>query len=115
MPYPHVIRLRQPWQVEAADDGAVRWRRHFNWPTGLDDRERLWLLVACPQTEASLSMSLNGRPLVTVRGERGTIEGDATSFLKDRNELVIQLPATSGEMTLGDSVTIEIRLAPLES
>ncbi len=112
MIYPHVIRLRHPWNKEDAEDGTTRWQRKFNRPTGLSERERVWLVLSFSQpTEA---VTVNGRPL-----EAPGLEWDVTEKLDDYNEIVIVTSSTSDRSTAHDDstvveegVAIEIRLAP---
>ncbi len=72
--------------------GRVRFRRHFNKPTGLEDHEQVWLKIN--GVDPSGLVLLNGQPL----GEAGFLPPPAefhlTPLLADRNELVfvVDLP-----------------------
>jgi hypothetical protein len=126
MPYPHVIRLRGPWDYQplmrwrqlagqdwtseaanlpppgkaklpgdwggtlgAAFRGRVRFTRHFNRPTGLETRERVWLIVE--GADARCDVQLNGRALGEVRGYALTAGYDITTMIESRNELAIDV------------------------
>jgi hypothetical protein len=124
--YPHLIRLRGPWECEPltgdpppaarritlpcrwADGGLpgyagqVRFRRRFGSPTNLDDTERVWLTFA--GIEGSATVALNGQPLPF----RADGEYEITTLLRPRNELVVEIdgPETGG---LWGEVALEIR------
>ena len=116
MPYPHVIRLRGPWQyrpltrfdlgplpppgrVELPTDwgatlgdefrGRVRYERSFNPPTHLDPHERVWLVIEGAGARADVS--LNGHPLGTVEGYALASEWDITEGIGRRNVLSIDV------------------------
>jgi hypothetical protein len=64
----HSFRLRDPWQREAQNDGAVRWTRLFHRPTGLEPDDALWLVISGLPEGARVT--LNGQPLAPL--EKGT-------------------------------------------
>lgn len=108
--YPHRIRLRGPWEYEAAGStgrvtlpvaladtplashaGNVTLRRRFGYPGRIDPAERVWLVVEGPANP--LALALNGEPL----GECGAdAEWDVTGRLNARNELRIETAAGAG-------------------
>ena len=110
MIYPHVIRLREPWQRVAAE-GAVSHRRAFNCPTGLDERERVWVVIR--DVPAPGVVSLNGCHVGRLTGGGQLGEFDVTDHLASRNRLAIDVetdnPHATGKL-LGE-VQLEIRLA----
>ncbi|HUY90625.1 MAG TPA: hypothetical protein VMV10_17945 [Pirellulales bacterium] len=152
MPYPHVMRLRGPWEFEvlrsaAADSpgrsapaglsgrvrapcdwsqslglgfrGAVRYRRRFNRPSGLDPHERVWLVVE--GVDAFGAAMLNGRALGQAPGYALPASFDVTEWLSPSNELFIdvelpdELPGGSaalrpGRETLAGGLIGEVRL-----
>ena len=119
MSYPHVIRLRGPWQytplarfddgtlpppgrVELPTDwgatlgdgfrGRVRYERSFNSPSNLDPHERVWLVIG--GADARADVGLNGQPLGTVEGYALSSEWDITAIIGPRNALsiAVELP-----------------------
>jgi hypothetical protein len=105
--YPHVIRLREPWSHFPIEDGE-RYERAFNCPTGLDDREQVWLVVEGLSQEADVSC--NRQRL----GYGKKVECDITAVLALRNVLQIDLPVAKSEDTVSPpgEVRLEIRLGP---
>jgi hypothetical protein len=115
----HSFRLRDPWQCEALEGGALRWSRVFHRPTGLEDDDALWLV--CAGLPAGAIVTFNGQamaPYVScatgvpqVRsGETVTPahtgdtpvahssaptrnEFDVTALLADANRIEIKLPS----------------------
>ena len=55
----HTIQLRDPWRHERATGGGVRWSRVFHRPTGLTERETVWLVVS----DWGVVVELNGQVL----------------------------------------------------
>lgn len=105
MPEPHVIRLRGPWQLIAAEGGKSRlklptsWEafeqdvgcqvqeitlaRHFHRPPRVDEGEPVGLAVQTPHQ--LLTLQLNGQPLTLADRQ------EVTSLVETRNELQITL------------------------
>ena len=79
----HLIRLRDPWEIEAAD-GSVRYQRWFNLPTGLAGAT---VRIAIDQLDPATSVLLNDEPLPALAGSRWTI----TDRLQPRNRIVIEI------------------------
>lgn len=112
----HVIRLRAPWQIEAlaTQPGMVRCVRHFNKPTGLDDGERIWLVIDGPVLPARIA--LNGQAVGQASGlspSGAPTRCDVTSLLAARNRIEIDLMMLEGSdpsAGLGE-VRLEIDLA----
>jgi hypothetical protein len=79
----HSIRLRDPWQCERTNDGAMRYSRTFHKPTGLEHDDDLWLVLSGLPAEAQVTV--NGHtfslptpsPLWGGQG-RGTMQGQAS-------------------------------------
>jgi hypothetical protein len=117
----HSFRLRDPWQCEALDGGAVRWSRVFHRPTGLEHDDALWLV--CSGLPPGAVVTFNGQamaPYVScatggppVRSGETVAEGstgdtpvahrsaparnefDVTALLADANRIEIEIPAPS--------------------
>lgn len=135
--YPHRIRLRGPWECEPLKrrdfppvpgeeplptpcrmtmpchwnrgglpgfTGRVRFRRSFGYPGRLDDYERVWLTFAGIGGEAEAV--LNDRPLGRI-ATGSAIE--IASFLRQRNELVIEIDGTAEQGGLWGEVALEVR------
>jgi hypothetical protein len=85
---PHLIRLREPWEREPLDEGAVRYRRRFHRPTGLDESSRVWLVIDAVGSPATVT--LNDRLLGDVAGYRARF--DITAELLPQNLLAMVLP-----------------------
>ncbi len=83
MSEPHIIRLGEPWQREALDDGHVRFTRNFGAPRTLPAAERVWL---CGDGLPNGTVTLNGEELGRVRG---AFEFDITAGMLPRNRLEI--------------------------
>jgi hypothetical protein len=159
MPYPHVIRLRGPWEYEplarvapitstqdrqltvqssrfsplapggtgAGNEGTtnaelpppgrihlpadwtgtlgkgfrgrVRYRRRFNRPTGLEPRNRVWLVI--DGVDACGQHSLNGQPLGSIDGYALPAESDVTELLTASN--VLEIDVELNESCVGES------------
>lgn len=131
MSYPHVIRLRGPWELMAAGQpgstvqlvqvpsswqtslgadfvGRARYTRYFNMPTGLEQQERVWL--CCAGVTSRGSVSLNGQRLSEIVDQQPW-ECDITQSLAPRNELAIEVEADAPGGGLTGEVRLEIRRA----
>jgi hypothetical protein len=116
----HVIRLRGPWEIVAAEaaskrvtipcnpaeilgtgfNGQVRLIRPFNTPTNLEPHERVYLVMEALPTTAGLTM--NGTPLPCPAGaEPARIDITGLLALHNRLEVTLKLPGgTLGEVRL---------------
>lgn len=120
---PHVIRLRHPWSTESVTDGPVVRRRRFNRPTGLSEREQVWLVLSMADAlpvEAIAGVVVNSSRLDLAAGAAGEDEGDrlawnVTTCLGDYNEIKIEVEgdAAAAAAAIEESVAIEIRLGPV--
>ncbi len=97
----HSIQLRDPWQSESTESG-IRWLRSFHRPTGLTERETVWLVVSLP----SVVVSLNGK-LLSASGDDTTVRFCVTSLLADRNRVAI---IVAGEKATADERAFEVWL-----
>ncbi len=97
----HTIRLREPWQQESVPGGGMRWFRTFHRPTGLSERETVWLVIKGPFD----AVELNGQSLTITEG-RPADRDDITSKLADRNRLMVRTAGPAEER--GFSVLLEI-------
>lgn len=84
----HRIRLRRPWQREVAEQ-AVRWRRRFHRPTGLQSHQRVLLVVEGLAAEGRAT--LNGRELGPLASDASPCRFDVSQRLEANNELVLEL------------------------
>ena len=101
---PHIIRLRDPWQIERlTEPERVRCTRHFNQPTGLDSGERVWLVVESLADQAEIRV--NDIPVRTTRC-------DITPLLAPRNKIEIELPLPSDGRPPA-SPTVRLEIVPL--
>jgi hypothetical protein len=128
--YPHLIRLRGPWQCEvlngqphsshhhpmpacwetlglAGFEGRVRFTRRFGYPGQIDSEERVWLTfadLACP-----CAVSLNGSLLVETASTTPWLELDVTSLLQPRNELRLEMTGPIRGEQPWTEVALEVR------
>lgn len=119
--YPHRIRLRGPWEVEAPESaplrvhwgehgltgftGRVCFRRRFGVPRRIDAHERVW--VTGGGATGPARVWLNDELLGHHAAEGTSFEFPVLVPLRDRNELVIEV--ASGGLT--GEVALEIRCA----
>jgi hypothetical protein len=97
MSEPHVIRLREPWEIDASAPDVVIWRRRFGRPTGLVPATRVWLCVR-PEGDVR-AVALNECALGPAQQE-GVGRWDITAQLEVRNQLKVIVPdATRAEMS----------------
>jgi hypothetical protein len=97
----HTIRLRHPWQCEPSATG-VCWSRFFNWPAGIQPREKARLVIEGMPDSATVA--LRGKPLTA--GRPG--EFDVTESLSLHNRLTICL--ADGTPTGGTECPFDVRL-----
>ena len=84
----HRIGLSQAWQVREADgDTPPIWVRSFGRPTGLEETDRVLLVVEGADVPAELT--LNGFRLGYPSASQPRLEFDVTSLLCPRNELLL--------------------------
>ena len=115
----HSFRLRDPWQCECDEAGALRWSRVFHRPTGLEDDDALWLV--CSLLPSGAQITFNGQrlsasspgatgvpPVLPPSADEDESTNDDTSatprhqyevttLLKETNKIEIHLPPPSGE------------------
>lgn len=108
----HVIRLREPWSSTGLGGGAWRYSRRFGRPTGLCESDRVFLVVLpVEDVAAPPHVTLNGQSLDwTLREGTGESQWDITGLLAPRNELGIELVASS----LADSLPPQLGLTRIE-
>ena len=97
---PHLIRLREPWEREPLDEGAVRFTRRFHRPTGLDESSRVWLVI--DTAGSSAAVTLNDRPLRRFNDCPSRFE--ITAELVPQNVLIIDVSPPA----ILDAVRLEI-------
>ncbi len=102
---PHVIRLREPWNVSGDADGRVELRRRFNGPTGLRPEDRVELVVEGLASEPEVL--LNGQLLPMTSDAAGTLRCDIQSHLIPHNEVVLRLLVGLEDAT--DSLLSQLR------
>lgn len=89
---PHRIRLRAPWDSQPSATGA-RYARRFGRPTGIGERDSVWLVIDADWRSNSCSLLLNGERFATSDPTTvATARWDVTARLVARNELVIEWP-----------------------
>jgi len=84
----HRIRLRNPWR-SARISGAMRYRRHFNGPSGIDERTEVVLVVQSFTGDAIVH--LNGDRLGETDGSAGPVRFSIKQRLKLHNEIWIDV------------------------
>ncbi|NUQ65201.1 MAG: hypothetical protein HUU20_22270 [Pirellulales bacterium] len=82
----HRIRLREPWRRKLTKEG-VRWERKFNRPTGLEGKERVWVVVE--HLRGGGEVRLNGRFLGGITAESGEGRFEITGQLEIHNLLTL--------------------------
>jgi len=83
----HTIRLRDPWQYAPVSAAGSRWTRAFHRPTGLTEREQVWLIVS----DSAATVWL-GDQLLTASGPGPGSRYDITARLADHNRLMVEVP-----------------------
>jgi len=114
--YPHRIRLRGPWQWEAAGasgsmtvpgevphNGPVRVHRRFGWMARLDAHERAWLIIS--DFGADAVVKINGE---AIGPAARSFEVEVTHLLRARNMLEIHFDAAAAGSRI-DEVFLEVR------
>lgn len=126
MSYPHRIRLRGPWQLEALERperqarmqmparlgdcslrdvrGRVRFRRRFGYPGRIDVTERVWLTFAGIEGQATGELNGHGLGALTSGSEC-----EVTGLLRNRNMLVVDIDCMAPSCGLWDEVALEVR------
>jgi hypothetical protein len=84
--------------------GRVRFRRAFGYPGRIDAYERVWLTFA--GVGGTAEAILNDRPLGRVASGS---ELEVTSWLRGRNELIVNVDGTAEEGGLWGEVALEVR------
>ncbi len=131
----HSIRLRDPWQCEATEQGGVRWSRRFHRPTGLEADDQLLLVLS--GLPAGAGVRVNGHEFdaeqSAVSAQRSAVpvapassieqpvstavaaQFDLTAVLRDANEIVIDVPPDPlrrlVDSRLGEAFPYDARLA----
>jgi hypothetical protein len=100
-PPPHRIRLRRPWQQEAAPEG-IRFVRAFNRPSGLGPESHV--LLAVQGLPRSAVVSLNDQRLTAGPSRKQASEAhddlwhfDIATLLEAHNSLVIDVEHRSAD------------------
>lgn len=90
---PHRIRLRAPWDSQPSSTATgARYARRFGRPTGIGERDSVWLVIDADWRSNS-SLLLNGERLApSDLTPAATARWDVTARLAARNELVIEWP-----------------------
>lgn len=87
--------------------GRVRFRRRFGMPRQLDPHEVVWLTFA--GAEASVQVTLNSHFLGRSEQASQPFEFEVTGLLRERNELIVDVEASSGNGGLWGEVALEVR------
>jgi len=83
----HVIRLRDPWEVETIQ-GVVRYRRWFNKPTGIDAGTIVQLVI--DDLDPTARVELNDEPLAVLSPDNPQ-SWPITEQLCSRNAVTIDI------------------------
>lgn len=83
----HRIGLSQAWQAPEGEGAAPVWVRWFGRPSGLEETDRVLLVVEGASIAAELT--LNGSRLGCPAASPSRAEFDVTSLLRQRNELLL--------------------------
>jgi hypothetical protein len=110
-PLPPPGRMTLPCRWDAGGLGAfrgrVRFRRKFGYPGQIDTYERVWLTFAGAEDVAEVW--LNGEYLGRHEGAAEPFEFEVTRLLRARNELRVEVEASSGSGGLWGEVALEVR------
>jgi hypothetical protein len=82
----HTIHLRDPWQRQPAESGGTRWTRAFHRPTGISERENVWLVIS----DSTVPVWL-GDQLLTASDPGQGGRYDITTLLGNFNRLAIEV------------------------
>ncbi|HLJ97062.1 MAG TPA: hypothetical protein VKU02_28115 [Gemmataceae bacterium] len=106
---PFTMSLPCRWSEGGLGDfvGRVRFRRRFGRPRRLDPHEAVWLTFAGVETNARVT--LNGQLLGQQNQALQSFEFVVTELIRERNELVVEVEALSGNRGLWGEVALEIR------
>jgi beta-galactosidase/beta-glucuronidase len=118
LPLSGKVQMPCDWSATLGDDffGRVRYVRHFNSPTNLGPRERVWLVF--DGADHSADVMLNGEPLGRFAGE-GSVRFEITQRLAPHNRLEVEVslapemfhsPARGHRVGLPGGLTGEVRL-----
>ncbi len=90
---PHIIRLREPWevatQVDSPESVRVTLRRSFHRPTGLDAQSRMVLVIE--GLEHVRAVTLNSRQLSCRQSSSGNWRCEVPTDLPTQNALHIEV------------------------
>jgi beta-galactosidase/beta-glucuronidase len=84
-------RVPGDWSEALGKDfvGCVRYTRHFNCPTNLEPRQRVWLV--CEGVDHVGVFSLNGHSLFSATGAESPAAHDITEHLHTHNVLTVDV------------------------
>jgi len=101
----HAIRLGDAWEQPERAGDHVRLLRRFGRPSGIGPDDRLLLVIASATVAADVR--LNGAPLPPITAGAHRWEQDVTPLLRERNELVILIPAglPAGDPPAGEAAS----------
>src|SRR5262245_37429198 len=98
------------WSAEFGADfcGRVRYRRTFQMPTGLDEGQRVWLVVEPPRSCGTISLA--GELLGTVYQGGPPGRYDITERLREHNhlEIVVEHPPLDDSIRSNDDDTTRL-------
>ena len=98
----HTIRLRNPWQQQPAESGGTRWTRAFHRPTGISEREKVWLVIS----DSTVPVWL-GDQLLTADGIGQGGRYDITTLLENFNRLAVDVQQTTDQRSFEASLEID--------
>ncbi len=109
---PAAVRAKMPadWSAVFGGDfrGRVRYRRTFQMPTGLDEGQRVWLVVEPPRSCGTVSLA--GDLLGTIGPSNPPGRYDITEWLRERNHLdiVVEHPPLDDATLANDDITTRL-------
>ena len=128
--YPHIIRLRGPWEFEPLSGehapppgrivipcawtesvlgsfrGTVRFRRRFHWPATLTEQERL--LLHFTEIDGRATFKFNGQELDVREGD--PLSWDITKLVQPRNDLIAELEYQGAATATGGGIVRDVEL-----